>query len=66
MLPKEGKIMAAAKVVQRSLGTDGKVIGSFSHNKMLDTMIYDIMYMDGTAQQLATNRVALSIIVKSD
>ena len=36
-------------------------VGSFKHNKMLDTRIYDIMFMDGTVQQLAANRIALSM-----
>ena len=48
MLAKEGKGVVAARVVRRSLGPDGKVVGSFNHNKMLDSRIYDIMFMDGT------------------
>ena len=51
--------MVAARVVKRSLGPYGKVVGSFKHNKMLDSRIYDIMFMDGTVQQLAANRIAL-------
>ena len=53
--------MVAAKVVRRSLGPDINAVGSFNHNKMLDTRIYDIMFMDGTVQQLAANRIALSM-----
>ena len=53
--------MVAARVVKRSLGPDGNAVGAFNHNKMLDTRIYDIMFMDGTVQQLAANRIALSM-----
>ena len=53
--------MVAARVVRRSLGPDGKVVGSFNYNKMLGSRIYDIVFMDGTVQQLAANRIALSM-----
>ena len=53
--------MVAARVVIRSLGPDGKVVGYLNHNKMLESRIYDIMFMDGTVQQLAANRIALSM-----
>ena len=61
MMAKEGEGMGAARVVRRYLGTDGNVVGSFNHKKMLDSRIYDIMFMDGTVQPLATNRIALSM-----
>ena len=48
-------------MVIRSLGPDGKVVGYLNHNKMLESRIYDIMFMDGTVQQLAANRIALSM-----
>ena len=51
----------AAKVVKRSLGPDGKVVGSLNHKKMLNIRIHDVMLMDGMVQQLAANRVALSM-----
>ena len=47
MLAKKGEGMVAEIVVRRSLGTDAKVVGSFNHNKMLESRIYDIMFMDG-------------------
>ena len=61
MLAKEGEGMVAARVVRRSLGPEGNAVGSFNHNKILDTRIYGIMFMDGTFQQLAANRIDLSM-----
>ena len=61
MLAKEGKGVVAVRVVRISLVPDGNDVGYFNHNKMLDTRIYDIMFMDGTVQQLAANRIALSM-----
>ena len=61
MLAREGEGMVAARVIKRSLGPDGNSVGAFNHNKMLDTRIYDIMFMDGTFQHLAANRITLSM-----
>ena len=58
--------MVTARVARRSLGPDSTVVGSFNHNKMLDSRIYDIMFMDGTVQQLAANRIALSMYKNVD
>ena len=60
-LAKEGEGMVAARVVRISLVPHGNVAGSFNHNKMLDTRIYDIILMDGMVQQLAASRIALSM-----
>ena len=48
MLAREGEGMVAARVIKRYLGPDGNTVGAFNHNKILDTRIYDIMFMDGT------------------
>ena len=61
MLAREGEGMVAARVIKRSLGHNGNAVGVFNHNKMLDTRIYDIMFMDGSVQQLAANIIALSM-----
>ena len=61
MLVKEGEGMVAARIVRRYLGPDGNAVGSFNHKKMLYTRIYDIMFMEGTVQQLAVNVIALSM-----
>ena len=53
--------MVASRVVKISLVPDGKAVGNFNHNKMLDSRIYDIMFMDVTVQQLAANIMALSM-----
>ena len=61
MLAREGKGVVSARVIKKSLGPDGNAIVAFNNNKMLDTRIYDIMFMDGTVQQLSANRIALSM-----
>ena len=61
MLAKEGEGMLATRVVRRYLGPDGKVVGTLNRDKILDSSIYVIMFMDGTVQQLTANRIALSM-----
>ena len=61
MLAREGEGMVAASVIKISLGPDVNAVGAFNHNKMLDTRMYYIMFMDGTVQQLFANRIALSM-----
>ena len=48
MLAREGEGMVAARVIKRYLVPDGNAVGAFNHNKILDTRIYDIMFMDAT------------------
>ena len=50
MLEREGEGMVAARVIKRSLGPDVNAVGDFNHKKILDTRIYDIMFIDGTVQ----------------
>ena len=58
--------MVSTRVVRRSLGPEGNVVDSFNHNKMLDTRIYDIRFIDGMVQQLSANRIALSMYENVD
>ena len=57
--------MVSARVIKKSFGPDGNSVGAFNHTKMLDTRIYDIMFMDGTVQQLAAKRITLSMYERS-
>ena len=61
MLEREGEGVVATRVIKISLGPDGNAVGAFNHKMFLDKRIYDIMFMDGTVQQLASNRIALSM-----
>ena len=66
MLAREWEGMVAARVIRRSLGPDRNAVGAFNHTKMLDTRIYDIMFMYGTVQQIAANIMAMSMYAHVD
>jgi hypothetical protein len=49
LLPK-GEGDALAKVMQRSVDSNGKVIGEFNENSLLNTILYECKFEDGTTK----------------
>ena len=47
--------MREANVVDRTKNQYGKVIGNHNPNPILDTMIYDVIFPDGSVQQYDTD-----------
>ena len=64
LLPKNGEHIQAARVVGRSTGGDGKPIGEYNRNPILDTRIYNVMFPDGMIQQYAENLTSKNIYSK--
>ena len=54
LLPK-GDGDALAKVMQRSIDANGKVIGSFNENPLLNTLLYDCELEDGLTKEYTAN-----------
>ena len=65
LLP-HGEMNAVAKVVKQSVDADGKVIGSFNENPMLNTLVYECEFSDGTTKEYAANIIAENIFLDSD
>jgi hypothetical protein len=47
MLP-NGNSMAIAKVVRRGVNDEGRLVGTFNDNPLLNTLLYDCEFNDGT------------------
>ncbi len=47
MLP-NGDFMAIAKVVRRGIDENGRMIGTFDTNPLLNTLMYECKFDDGT------------------
>ena len=60
LLPHE-EINALAKVAWQSVDDNGKVIGSFNKNPLLNTLLYDCELTDGTIKEYAANIIAVYI-----
>ena len=61
ILPRDGEHFQSTRVVCRATESDGLTIGIFNKNPNLDTIIYEVMFNDGSTQEYAVNRIALSI-----
>ena len=66
LLPRNGAEMSSAKVVRRVKDKDGKVVGSYHNNPILDTRVYDVMFPDGAVAQYAANVIAESMYSQVD
>ena len=66
MLPKEGKYLQAARVIGRSKDANGKTIGLFNANPILNTQVYDVMFPDGSIKQYGANIIAENIFSQVD
>ena len=58
LLPRNGKEMSSAKVVSWVKDKYGKVKGTYNKNPILDTRVYDVMFLDGAVFQYAENIIA--------
>ena len=65
LLPR-GEMNAVAKVVKQSVDAEGKVVGSFSENLMLNTLMYECEFPDGATKEYATNIIADKIFLELD
>ena len=60
LLP-QGDEIIKCKVKQRHKGPDGKVTGIFNKNPILNSIIYDVEFPDGTIREYAANIIAENI-----
>ena len=58
--------MQSAKVIGRSKDVDGKIIGDYNNNSILNTMIYDVEFPDGEVQEYSANVIAENIYAQVD
>jgi len=66
LMPQNGDVMQAAKVIGRSTDGEGNPIGQYDPNPMLNTRVYDVMFPDGAIQQYSANLIAESLYENSD
>ena len=57
---------ALACVVKRVVGGDGKLIGEYNDNPLLNSLLYECEFDDGTVKEYAVNTIASNIFIESD
>ena len=50
--------MVTGKVLQRTIGPDGQVTGTYVNNPYLNSIIYDVEFRDGQVKEYAANIIA--------
>ena len=66
LLPKDDQHMQAARVIGPSKDKDGKRIGTFSQNPILNTTVYNVMFPDGSVMVYTPNIIAENIYSQVD
>ena len=61
-----GDSAALAQVIRRAVDSDGKVIGSWDSNPILNTLVYQCEFNDGTIKEYAANVIASKIYEEGD
>ena len=62
----QGEKMQNAKVLRRSVGSDGKTVGTYNDNPILNTVVYDVEFPDGAVRQYAANVIAENMYAQVD
>ena len=66
VLPPQDDKIKKGKVKQIHKGPDGKVTGIFNKNPLLNSIIYDVEFPDGTIREYAANIIAENIYSSLD
>ncbi len=65
LLPNEDS-QAIAWVARQSTNEDGRLIGTFHENPLLNTLLYEREFDDSTTREYATNTTASNIFMELD
>ena len=65
LLP-QGENLQKARVKKRQIGPDGNEIGTYDSNPMLNTLIYEVEYPDGSIREYSANVIAENIYSQVD
>ena len=58
--------MVTGKIIQRTIGSDGQVTGTYDNNPFLNSIIYDVEFPDGQVKEYAANFIAENMLTQVD
>ena len=61
-----GDHVQSARVIQRSIGPDGTITGEYDDNPILNSIIYDVEFPDGTIKEYSANVIAENMLTQVD
>ena len=56
-----GEEMVNGKAIQRTIGPDGQVTGTYDNNPFLNSIIYDVEFPDGQVKEFAAMSIPLAL-----
>jgi hypothetical protein len=59
-----GEEMSVGKVIQRALGPNGTVAGTYDENPFLNTIIYEVEFPNGDVKEYAANIIAKNMLTQ--
>lgn len=66
LLMPQGDRMVEAKVIGRTVGPDGRTVGRYNDNPILNTCVYDIEFPDGDVKEYSANVIAENLLSQVD
>ena len=66
LLLQHGDNMVNAKIIGRSIGSDGHAYGTYDENPVMNTMVYDIEFPDGEVKEYSANVIAENMYAQVD
>lgn len=61
-----GDEFMTGKVKQRALGPDGKVVGTYDENPILNSIVYEVEFPDGQVREYSANVIAENMFAQVD
>ena len=58
--------MVNGKVIQRTIGPDGQVTGTYDNNPFLNSIIYDVEFPNGQVKEYAASIIAENMLTQVD
>ena len=65
LLPHE-ETQKMAKVIFRTIDSNGEIIGNFHENQVLYSLVYDVEFPDGAVKNYAANVIAGNVLSQVD
>ena len=62
----QGHEFVTGKVKRRALGLDGRTMGSWSDNPIMNSMIHEVEFPDGQVEEYSANIIAKNILSQVD
>jgi hypothetical protein len=61
-----GDDITSARVSKRATGSDGKTVGTYNDNPILNSIVYEVEFPDGQVKEYSANTIAENMLTQVD